>query len=127
MFQRRGTGISTDLEKTMVPQLLTELDGVEQLANVVVIGASNRHELLDPALMRPGRLDIKIKMFPCHAAGKPVAMIPNCAATRHAHFVMDGSGPAYIEPPSLDLWPKIDWAPDTQKSKRVNIPLNRHP
>jgi fumarate hydratase, class I len=66
-------------------------------------------------------LDIKIKMFPCHAAGKPVAMIPNCAATRHAHFELDGSGPAYIEPPSLDLWPKIDWAPDTQKSKRVDL------
>jgi fumarate hydratase class I len=51
-------------------------------------------------------LDIKIKMFPCHAAGKPVAMIPNCAATRHAHFVMDGSGPVYLDPPSLDLWPQ---------------------
>jgi fumarate hydratase class I len=66
-------------------------------------------------------LDIKIKMFPCHAAGKPVAMIPNCAATRHAHFELDGSGPAYIDPPSLDLWPKVDWAPDTQKSKRVDL------
>ena len=66
-------------------------------------------------------LDIKIKMYPCHAAGKPVAMIPNCAATRHAHFVMDGSGPVYLDPPSLDLWPKVEWAPDTQKSKRVNL------
>src|SRR5207253_7869040 len=47
--------------------------------------------------------------------------IPNCAATRHAHFELDGSGPAYIDPPSLDLWPKIDWAPDTQKSKRVDL------
>jgi fumarate hydratase class I len=66
-------------------------------------------------------LDIKIKMYPTHAAGKPVAMIPNCAATRHAHFVMDGSGPVYMEAPSLDIWPKIDWAPDTGKSKRVNL------
>jgi len=66
-------------------------------------------------------LDVKIKTFPCHAAGKPVAMIPNCAATRHAHFELDGSGPAYIDPPSLDLWPKIDWAPDTHKSKRVDL------
>jgi len=66
-------------------------------------------------------LDIKIKMFPCHAAGKPVAMIPNCAATRHAHFVMDGSGPVYLDPPSLDLWPQVQWAPDTEKSKRVNL------
>ena len=48
-------------------------------------------------------LDVKIKMYPTHAASKPVAMIPNCAATRHAHFVLDGSGPAYLEPPSLDL------------------------
>jgi fumarate hydratase class I len=66
-------------------------------------------------------LDVKIKMYPTHAAGKPVAMIPNCAATRHAHFVMDGSGPVYLDPPSLDLWPKVEWAPDTQKSKRVNL------
>jgi fumarate hydratase class I len=52
-------------------------------------------------------LDVKIKMYPTHAASKPVAMIPNCAATRHAHFVMDGSGPVYLDPPSLDLWPKV--------------------
>jgi fumarate hydratase, class I len=66
-------------------------------------------------------LDIKIKMYPTHAAGKPVAMIPNCAATRHAHFVMDGSGPVYLEPPSLDLWPNVAWAPDYQKSRKVNL------
>src|SRR5512135_3289317 len=62
-------------------------------------------------------LDVKILTYPTHAANQPVAMIPNCAATRHAHFVLDGSGPAYIDPPSLDLWPKVDWAPDTKKSK----------
>jgi fumarate hydratase class I len=66
-------------------------------------------------------LDVKIKMYPTHAASKPVAMIPNCAATRHAHFVLDGSGPAYLTPPSLDLWPQVNWKPDTQKSKRVNL------
>ena len=66
-------------------------------------------------------LDIKIKMYPTHAASKPVAMIPNCAATRHAHFVMDGSGPVYLTPPSLDLWPNVDWAPDYNKSKKVNL------
>ena len=66
-------------------------------------------------------LDVKIKMYPTHAASKPVAMIPNCAATRHAHFVMDGSGPVYLEAPSLDLWPDVAWTPDTQKSKRVNL------
>jgi fumarate hydratase class I len=66
-------------------------------------------------------LDVKIKMYPTHAASKPVAMIPNCAATRHAHFVLDGSGPVYIDPPSLDLWPDVHWAPDTEKSKRVDL------
>ncbi|MDP3424879.1 MAG: fumarate hydratase [Burkholderiaceae bacterium] len=66
-------------------------------------------------------LDVKIKMYPTHAASKPVAMIPNCAATRHAHFVMDGSGPVYLDPPSLDLWPKVDWTPNTQTSKRVDL------
>ena len=66
-------------------------------------------------------LDIKIRMYPTHAAGKPVAMIPNCAATRHAHFVMDGFGPVYLDPPSLDLWPKVNWTPDEKKSRRVNL------
>jgi len=50
-----------------------------------------------------------------------VAMIPNCAATRHAHFVLDGSGPAYIEPPALSTWPEVHWTPDTEKSKRVDL------
>ncbi|MDC8786979.1 fumarate hydratase [Roseateles koreensis] len=66
-------------------------------------------------------LDIKIKTYPTHAASKPVAMIPNCAATRHAHFVLDGSGPSYLEAPSLDLWPDVHWAPDYNKSKRVDL------
>jgi fumarate hydratase class I len=60
-------------------------------------------------------------MFPTHAAGKPVAMIPNCAATRHAHFVMDGSGPAYLTPPALSLWPDVNWAPDYKKSRKVDL------
>ena len=66
-------------------------------------------------------LDVKIKMYPTHAASKPIAMIPNCAATRHAHFVLDGSGPVYLDAPSLDLWPDVNWTPDTQKSKRVDL------
>ena len=66
-------------------------------------------------------LDIKIKMYATHAASKPVAMIPNCAATRHAHFVLDGSGPAYLDPPPLDLWPDVHWQPDYNKSRRVNL------
>jgi fumarate hydratase, class I len=66
-------------------------------------------------------LDVKIAMYPTHAAGKPVAMIPNCAATRHAHVVLDGSGPVYLDPPSLDLWPDVNWQPDYDKSRRVNL------
>jgi fumarate hydratase class I len=66
-------------------------------------------------------LDVKIAMHPTHAASKPVAMIPNCAATRHAHFVLDGSGPAWLDPPSLDLWPDVHWQPDYDKSRRVDL------
>jgi fumarate hydratase, class I len=66
-------------------------------------------------------LDVKIKTWPTHAASKPIAMIPNCAATRHAHFVMDGSGPVFLDPPSLDLWPDVHWAPDYNKSTRVDL------
>jgi fumarate hydratase, class I len=57
-------------------------------------------------------LDVKIMDAPCHAAGKPVAMIPNCAATRHAHFTLDGSGPAFLEAPKLSEWPDVNWTPD---------------
>lgn len=62
LFRTRGTGKSSDVETTIVPQLLTEIDGVEQLDNVIVIGASNREDLIDPAILRPGRLDVKIRI-----------------------------------------------------------------
>ncbi|MCJ7436254.1 MAG: proteasome ATPase [Acidimicrobiia bacterium] len=62
LFRTRGTGISSDMESTIVPQLLAEIDGVESLKNVIVIGASNREDLIDPAILRPGRLDVKIKI-----------------------------------------------------------------
>ncbi|NOY55962.1 MAG: proteasome ATPase [Actinobacteria bacterium] len=62
LFRTRGTGVSSDMESTVVPQLLSELDGVESLKNVIVIGASNREDLIDPAILRPGRLDVKIKI-----------------------------------------------------------------
>ncbi|WP_298198717.1 fumarate hydratase [Novosphingobium sp.] len=65
-------------------------------------------------------LDVKILDAPCHAASKPVAMIPNCAATRHAHFTLDGSGPTFLEAPKLDEWPQVEWAPDAA-AKRVNL------
>ncbi len=62
LFRTRGSGISSDIESTIVPQLLAEIDGVETLKNVIVIGASNREDLIDPAILRPGRLDVKIKI-----------------------------------------------------------------
>ncbi|MEP1125690.1 MAG: proteasome ATPase [Ilumatobacter sp.] len=62
MFRTRGSGISSDMESTIVPQLLAEIDGVEGLTNVIVIGATNREDLIDPAILRPGRLDVKIKI-----------------------------------------------------------------
>ena len=98
-----------------------ELDDVEKLRlelfekiNALGIGAQGLGGLTTV-------LDVKINMYPTHAASKPVAMIPNCAATRHAHFVMDGSGPVHLDAPSLDTWPKIDWHPDYNKSKKVDL------
>jgi fumarate hydratase class I len=64
-------------------------------------------------------LDVKVSHFPTHAASKPVALLPNCAATRHLHFTLDGSGPAHLQPPSLDDWPKLEL--DLSSSKRVNV------
>ncbi len=64
-------------------------------------------------------LDVKVKDYPTHAANLPIAMIPNCAATRHAHFVLDGSGPVALEPPSLDDWPKLTYNP--ANARRVNL------
>ncbi len=62
LFRTRGSGVSSDVENTIVPQLLSEIDGVETLENVIVIGASNREDMIDPAILRPGRLDVKIKI-----------------------------------------------------------------
>lgn len=66
-------------------------------------------------------LDVKILDYPTHAANLPVAMIPNCAATRHAHFVLDGSGPVSLHPPSLSDWPQVTWTADTKTSERVDL------
>jgi fumarate hydratase class I len=65
-------------------------------------------------------LDVKIRDFPTHAASKPIAMIPNCAATRHIHFALDGSGPAELDPPSLDDWPKVNWSP-AASARRIDL------
>ncbi|MGB0713346.1 MAG: fumarate hydratase [Gammaproteobacteria bacterium] len=65
-------------------------------------------------------VDVKIKEYPTHAASLPIGMIPNCAATRHVEFTLDGSGPAILTPPSLDDWPKVGWAP-SDDARRVNL------
>jgi fumarate hydratase class I len=65
-------------------------------------------------------LDVKIATYPTHAASNPVAIVPNCAATRHARFVLDGSGPSFLEPPSLSLWPDLE-LPDERGSKKINL------
>jgi len=66
-------------------------------------------------------VDVKVLDYPTHAASKPVAMIPNCAATRHVHFHLDGTGPAVLTPPRLEDWPEITWKPNTQSATRVNL------
>ena len=66
-------------------------------------------------------LDVKVLDFPCHAANLPVALVPNCAATRHIHFHLDGSGPAKLVPPKLEDWPDVTWTPDLKTATRVDL------
>ena len=106
MFDLMARGPSNKLEEMRIE--------LYQKVNALGIGAQGLGGLTTV-------LDVKIATWPTHAASLPVAMIPNCAATRHAHVVLDGSGPAFMEPPSLDLWPKVNWVADTQKSQRVNL------
>ena len=98
MFRTRGTGISSDMESTIVPQLLAEIDGVEGLRNVIVIGATNREDLIDPAILRPGRLDVKIRIErPDAAAAKQIFAryltrdVPISAASIARHGELDGA------------------------------------
>ena len=98
-----------------------ELSRVEQLrlelyekVNALGIGAQGLGGLTTV-------LDVKIMDYPTHAASLPVAMIPNCAATRHCHFHLDGSGPAKLEPPKLEDWPAVTWTPDLKSATRVNL------
>ncbi|MDQ4421379.1 fumarate hydratase [Sphingobium sp. DEHP117] len=105
MAQLKERGPQTDIERLRVE--------IFDKVNALGIGAQGLGGLSTI-------LDVKIYDYPCHAAGKPVAMIPNCAATRHAHFVMDGSGPAYLEQPKLDEWPDVQWAPD-KEAIRVDL------
>jgi len=130
-----GIGIGGTAEKAMLLAKEALMEDID-MADLIARGAVSDEEKLRLELYQKVNalgigaqglgglttvLDIKIKMFATHAASKPVAMIPNCAATRHAHFVLDGSGPAYLEPPSLDLWPDVNWQTDYNKSKRVDL------
>ena len=126
-------GIGGTAEKAMLlakEALMEPIDITELQAR----GASNRAEALRLELYEKVNalgigaqglgglttvLDIKVKDFPTHAANLPVALIPNCAATRHAHFTLDGSGPVMLEPPSLEDWPKLTY--DTSKGRRVDL------
>ncbi|HLL20281.1 MAG TPA: fumarate hydratase [Rubrivivax sp.] len=130
-----GIGIGGTAEKAMLMAKEVLMDDID-MHDLLQRGPQNKLEELRIELHRKVNalgigaqglgglttvLDVKIAMYPTHAASKPVAMIPNCAATRHAHFVLDGSGAAYLEPPSLDLWPNVQWQPDYNKSRRVDL------
>src|ERR1700744_48213 len=128
-----GIGIGGTAEKAMLlakQSLMDPIDIQELIARGPKTTAEKlRVELYDKvnklgigAQALGGRttvLDVKVKDYPTHAANLPVAMIPNCAATRHPHFVLDGSGPVALEPPSLDDWPKLTYNP--ANARRVNL------
>jgi len=129
-----GIGIGGTAEKAMLMAKESLLEHID-IAELQARGASNRNEELRLELFDKVNalgigaqglgglttvLDIKIKDYPSHAANKAVAIIPNCAATRHVHFVLDGSGPAQLDPPNLEDWPDITWEADASV-RRVNL------
>ncbi|GAA0265941.1 fumarate hydratase [Alteraurantiacibacter aestuarii] len=105
MGQLKARGAQSDIEQLRID--------IYDAVNAMGVGAQGLGGLSTV-------LDVKILDAPCHAAGKPVAMIPNCAATRHAHFTLDGSGPAYLDPPDLSQWPDVHWQPDAA-AKKVDL------
>ncbi|ALF88590.1 MULTISPECIES: fumarate hydratase [Ralstonia solanacearum species complex] len=130
-----GIGIGGTAEKAMLLAKEALMEPID-IQDLIARGPSNRAEELRIELYEKVNalgigaqglgglatvLDVKIKDYPTHAANLPVAMIPNCAATRHAHFTLDGSGPAKLEAPDLSQWPQVEWAPNTETSKRVDL------
>ena len=130
-----GIGIGGTAEKAMLlaKEALMEPIDIQEL---IARGPKNRAEELRLELYKKINalgigaqglgglttvLDVKVKDYPTHAANLPVAMIPNCAATRHAHFVLDGSGPVTLEPPSLSDWPDLTYDPMAAGARRVNL------
>jgi fumarate hydratase class I len=129
-----GIGIGGTAEKAMLMAKESLMEPID-MADLIARGPSNRIEELRIELYEKVNalgigaqglgglstvLDVKIKDYPTHAASLPIAMIPNCAATRHAHFTLDGSGPAQLEPPSLEDWPDVTWTADAS-SRRVDL------
>ncbi|CCF99111.1 fumarate hydratase [Ralstonia solanacearum] len=130
-----GIGIGGTAEKAMLLAKEALMEPID-IQDLIARGPSNRAEELRIELYEKVNalgigaqglgglatvLDVKIKDYPTHAANLPVAMIPNCAATRHAHFTLDGSGLAKLEAPDLSQWPQVEWAPNTETSKRVDL------
>lgn len=128
-----GIGIGGTAEKAMLLAKESLMEPID-ITDLKARGASNRAEELRLELFDKVNalgigaqglgglttvLDIKVKDFPTHAANLPIAMIPNCAATRHAHFTLDGSGPVMLDPPSLADWPELTY--DASKGKRVDL------
>jgi fumarate hydratase, class I len=128
-----GIGIGGTAEKAMLLAKEALMEPID-ITDLIARGASNRAEELRLELYSKVNalgigaqglgglttvLDIKVKDFPTHAANLPVAMIPNCAATRHAHFTLDGSGPVMLDPPDLNLWPQLEY--DVSQARRVNL------
>jgi fumarate hydratase, class I len=129
-----GIGIGGTAEKAMLMAKESLMEAID-MAELKARGAKNRTEELRIELYDKVNalgigaqglgglstvLDVKIRTYPTHAANQPVAMIPNCAATRHVHFVLDGSGPAHFEAPKLSDWPAVTWKPDAS-SRPVNL------
>jgi fumarate hydratase class I len=129
-----GIGIGGTAEKAMVMAKESLMDAID-MAELKARGPRDKYEELRIELYDKVNalgigaqglgglstvLDVKILSYPTHAANKPIAMIPNCAATRHVHFVLDGSGPAEFEAPSLEDWPKVTWSP-SKDARRVNL------
>ena len=128
-----GIGIGGTAEKAMLLAKESLMDPID-IQELIERGATTRAEELRIELYKKVNalgigaqglgglttvLDVKVRDYPTHAANLPIAMIPNCAATRHAHFHLDGSGPAHLEPPSLEDWPKLTY--DPKNARRVNL------
>jgi fumarate hydratase class I len=130
-----GLGIGGTPEKAMLLAKQAIMEPID-MHELIARGANNRIEELRLELYEKVNnlgigaqglgglttvLDIKILDYPTHAASLPIGLVPNCAATRHAHFTLNGNGPAILTPPALDSYPNVSWAPDTEKSQRVDL------